>query len=137
MKFRNPLPHLSCRYIPMAHRRWPRGFEHLQYEHPKHPPNKKQRNDGPRDVNYPVASCFRFPKIKHGAMVAGSARVALCHDAHRPATPPPADACVVVQKRLWEVPTNASNYSQCRKYGDRMNSNSLRFSRGVIAADSV
>ncbi len=25
----------------------------------------------PRDVNYPVASCFRLPKIEHAAMVAG------------------------------------------------------------------
>jgi hypothetical protein len=43
---------------------------HSQYVHPKHPPGKEYRDDGPRDVNYPVASCFRFPKIEHAAMVA-------------------------------------------------------------------
>jgi hypothetical protein len=45
-----------------------------QYVHPKHPPDKEYRDDDPRDVNYPVASCLRFPKIEHAAMVAGSAR---------------------------------------------------------------
>jgi len=44
-----------------------------QYVHPKHPPDKEYHDDGPRDVNYPVASCFRFPKIDHAAMVAGRA----------------------------------------------------------------
>jgi len=42
-----------------------------QYEHPKHPPDKEYRDNGTRDVNDPVASCFRFPKIEHAAMVAG------------------------------------------------------------------
>jgi hypothetical protein len=41
-----------------------------QYVHPKHPPDKEYRDDGPRDMNDPVASCFRFPKIEHAAMVA-------------------------------------------------------------------
>ena len=44
---------------------------HSQYVHPKHPPDKEYHDDGPRDVNYPVASCFRSPEIEHGAMVAG------------------------------------------------------------------
>ncbi len=44
---------------------------HSQYVHPKHPPNKEYRDDGPRYVNYPVASCFRLPKIEHATMVAG------------------------------------------------------------------
>jgi hypothetical protein len=44
---------------------------HSQHIHPKHPPDKKYRDDCPRDVNYPVASCFRAPKIEHAAMVAG------------------------------------------------------------------
>ena len=44
---------------------------HSQYVHPKHPPDKEYREEGPRDVNYPVASCFRSPKIEHAAMVAG------------------------------------------------------------------
>ena len=44
---------------------------HSQYVHSKHPPDEEYRDDGPRDVNYPVASCFRFSKIEHAAMVAG------------------------------------------------------------------
>src|ERR1700722_20839040 len=44
---------------------------HSEYEHPKHPPDKEYRDDGSRDVNDPVARCFRFPKIEHAAMVAG------------------------------------------------------------------
>jgi len=40
-------------------------------EHPQHPPDKEYRDDGPRDVNYPVTSCFWFSKIEHAAMVAG------------------------------------------------------------------
>ncbi len=44
---------------------------HSQDVHPKHPPGKEYRDDGPRDVNYPVASRFRFPKIEHAEMVAG------------------------------------------------------------------
>jgi hypothetical protein len=44
---------------------------HSQHVHPKHPPDKEYRDDGPRDVNYPVASCFRASKIEHAAMVAG------------------------------------------------------------------
>ena len=44
---------------------------HSQYVHPKHPPDKEYREDSPCYVNYPVASCFRFPKIEHAAMVAG------------------------------------------------------------------
>jgi len=51
------------------------GFcAHSQYEHPKHPPDKEYRYDGPRDMNYPVAGCFRFPKIEHAAIVAGPAQ---------------------------------------------------------------
>ena len=46
---------------------------HSQYVHSKHPPDEENRDDGPRDVNYPVASCFRFSKIEHAAMVAGPA----------------------------------------------------------------
>lgn len=44
---------------------------HSQYVNPKHPPDKKYRDNDPRDVNYPVASCFRLPKIEHVAIVAG------------------------------------------------------------------
>jgi hypothetical protein len=51
-----------------------------QHVHPKQPPDKEYRDDGPRDVNYPVARCFRFPKIEHTAMVAGPAQVAKNHD---------------------------------------------------------
>ncbi len=40
------------------------------YVHPKHPPDKEYRDDGSRDMNYPVTDCFRFPKIEHAAMVA-------------------------------------------------------------------
>jgi hypothetical protein len=49
---------------------------HSQYVHPKHPPDKEYRDDGPRDMNDPVASRFRFAKIEHTAMVAGPAQVA-------------------------------------------------------------
>ena len=35
--------------------------------HPQHPPHEKQGNDGPHDVNYPVANRFRFSKIEHAA----------------------------------------------------------------------
>ena len=51
---------------------------HSQYVHPKHPPDKEYRDDGPRDVNYPVASCFRLPKIEHAIMVAGP-RAGACY----------------------------------------------------------
>jgi hypothetical protein len=44
------------------------GFSHL---HPQHPPDREYRDDGSQDVNYPVASSFRFSKIEHLAMVAG------------------------------------------------------------------
>jgi hypothetical protein len=47
-----------------------------QHVHPKHPPDKEYRDDGARDVNYPVARGFRLTKIEHAAMVAGLARVA-------------------------------------------------------------
>jgi hypothetical protein len=48
------------------------GFECIsQHVHPEHPPNEEYRDDGPCDVNCPVARCFRFPKIEHAAMVAG------------------------------------------------------------------
>ena len=46
----------------------------LQYVHPKHPPDKEYCDDGSRDVNDPVASCFRFSKIEHARMVAGPAK---------------------------------------------------------------
>jgi len=46
-----------------------------QYVQPKHPPDKEYGEDGPRYVNYPVASRFRFPKIEHAAMVAAPNRV--------------------------------------------------------------
>ena len=47
---------------------------HSQYVYPKHPPDKEYRDDRPRDVNCPVASCFRFSKIEHAAMLAGPAQ---------------------------------------------------------------
>jgi hypothetical protein len=50
-----------------------------QYVHPEHPPDKEYRDDGPRDVNYPVARGFRLPKIEHGAMVTGAPQMALAH----------------------------------------------------------
>src|ERR1700724_616078 len=43
---------------------------HSQYVHSKHPPDKEYRNDGPRDVNDPVADCLRLPKVEHAAMLA-------------------------------------------------------------------
>jgi hypothetical protein len=55
---------------------------HLQYVHPKHPPDKEYRDDGPRDVNDPVGGCFRFPKIEHAAIVAGPAPAYLRDSAH-------------------------------------------------------
>jgi hypothetical protein len=55
------------------------GFleRHSQYVHPKHPPDKQNRDECPRDVNDPIASGFGFPKTEHAAMVAGPAQVAL------------------------------------------------------------
>lgn len=44
---------------------------HSQDIHPQHPPNKEDRDDGARDVYYPIASCFGFAKIEHLRMVAG------------------------------------------------------------------
>jgi len=41
------------------------GIRHLQCVHPQHPPDEEYRNDGPCDVNDPVASCFRFSEIEH------------------------------------------------------------------------
>jgi hypothetical protein len=46
---------------------------HSQYVHPKHPPDKQNRDDAARDVNDPIASGFRLPKIEHAAIVAGPA----------------------------------------------------------------
>ena len=52
------------------------GFERAsEYVYSKHPPHKKDRNDGPRNVNKPVSRGFRFSKIEHAAMVAGPRRV--------------------------------------------------------------
>ncbi len=46
-----------------------------QYVHPKHPPDKEECDDSPRNVNYPVAKCLRLPKIEHAAMVTGAPQV--------------------------------------------------------------
>ncbi len=51
-----------------------------QYVHSKHPPDEEYCDDGPCDVNYPVASCFRFSKIEHAEMVAGPAQMVKCCD---------------------------------------------------------
>jgi hypothetical protein len=48
-----------------------------QYVHPKHPPDKEYCDDSPRDVDYPIASCFGFPKVEHAAMVAGPRELAV------------------------------------------------------------
>ena len=50
--------------------------KHSQYIHSKHPPDEEYRDDGTRDVNDPVTSCFRLPKIEHAAIVAVSAQAA-------------------------------------------------------------
>jgi hypothetical protein len=42
--------------------------------HSKHPPDEEYRDDSPRDVNDPVANCFRLAKIEHAAMLAGARR---------------------------------------------------------------
>ena len=56
-----------------------KNFDHarciLQYIHSQHPPDKEYRDDGPDNMNYPVANCFRFSKTEHSAMVAGTVRV--------------------------------------------------------------
>lgn len=44
---------------------------HSQDIHPQHPPNEEYRDDGSRDVYYPIPSCFGFAKIEHMRMVAG------------------------------------------------------------------
>ena len=46
----------------------------LQHIETQHPPDQEYRDAGPHDVNYPVASCLRLPKIEHVAMVAGPER---------------------------------------------------------------
>jgi hypothetical protein len=52
------------------------GFSvNSQYVYPKHPPDKEYRDDGPCNVNDPVARCFRFPKVEHAAMLADLAQV--------------------------------------------------------------
>jgi hypothetical protein len=38
---------------------------HSQYVHPKHPPDKEYGDNGPREVNYPVARRFRLAEIEH------------------------------------------------------------------------
>ena len=53
---------------------------HSQHVHPEHPPDEEYRDDGSRDVNDPVARCFRFSKIEHAAMVAGPAQAAYLRD---------------------------------------------------------
>jgi hypothetical protein len=52
----------------------PEGLQCSQYVHPKHPPDQEKRDNGPRNMNYPVARCFRFSKIEHCGMVAGTSR---------------------------------------------------------------
>ena len=44
---------------------------HSQHVHPKHPPDRKDGDDGSRNVNYPVASGFWLAKIEHVPMGAG------------------------------------------------------------------
>lgn len=46
-------------------------FASSEYEHPQHPPNQKNRDNGPREVNDPVRRGLWFPKIEHAAIVAG------------------------------------------------------------------
>jgi len=46
------------------------GHRHSQHVDPKHPPDEEYRDDGSRDMNDPVARCFRFSEIEHAAMVA-------------------------------------------------------------------
>lgn len=48
----------------------PLQHEPLQDEHPKHPPDQEERDDGSGDVDDPVARGLRFPKIEHSAIVA-------------------------------------------------------------------
>ena len=61
----NQIRYVKWRHIPID----PVAF--LQDVHPYHPPDKEYRDDGPGNVNDPVAGCFRFSKIEHSAMVAG------------------------------------------------------------------
>jgi hypothetical protein len=42
----------------------------LQHVEPQHPPDEEQRDDGTRDMNDPVANCFRLAEIEHGGIVA-------------------------------------------------------------------
>jgi hypothetical protein len=42
----------------------------LKHIDTQHPPDKKYRDDCPRDMNDPVADCFWFAKIKHDGIVA-------------------------------------------------------------------
>jgi hypothetical protein len=42
----------------------------LQHVEPQHPPDEEQRDNGTRDMNDPVANCFRLAEIEHGGIVA-------------------------------------------------------------------
>ena len=79
------MPHSSRVDERVVTHDWPRGsssnrlsrpeecYVQSQYVHPKHPPDQEYCDHGPRDVNDPVANCFRLPKVEHWAMVAGIA----------------------------------------------------------------
>jgi hypothetical protein len=45
-----------------------------QHVHSEHPVDEEYRDDGSDNVNDPVASCFRLPKIEHAVMVAAQCR---------------------------------------------------------------
>src|SRR5690348_14781207 len=55
---------------PPGTRREPHN-DGLQHVRAKHKPDKEQSDDGPGDVNDPIACGFRLAKVEHGAMLAG------------------------------------------------------------------
>jgi hypothetical protein len=48
-------------------RAWRRALQHIDSEHP---PDKEYRNNCPRNMDDPVATCFRTAKIEHDEIVA-------------------------------------------------------------------
>src|SRR6202521_5125632 len=48
-------------------REWRRALQHIESQHP---PDKEYCNDRPRNMDDPVATCFRIAEIEHDGIVA-------------------------------------------------------------------
>jgi hypothetical protein len=58
-------------------RAWRRALQHIDSQHP---PDKEYRNNCPRNMDDPVATCFRIAKIEHDEIVARGANKAPISD---------------------------------------------------------